>query len=151
MVTGGSLVPVSSYPFLSPDWIAAARELRDEFADQIPTPTEHVRANLVITDAPFADEHIEGHIDTTSGAISIDEGHVAEPELTVTTDYDTAKTLFVDRDPAKAMEAFMLGKILVTGDVAKMMTFAGAPPPTDADQIELANQIASRLAAITDS
>ena len=67
----------------------------------------------------------------------------------MTTDYETARALFVDRDPAKVMESFMLGKILVTGDVSKVMGFAGAEPPSDPEEIELAKEIASRLAAIT--
>jgi len=108
----------------------------------------------VITDAPFADASvsngdINGHVDTTTGSIMIDEGHLDDPELTVKTDYETATSLFVDRDPAKAMESFMLGKILVTGDVSKVMGFAGAPAPTDPEQLELANEIARRLSEIT--
>ena len=138
-------------PFLSPEWIAEARKIREEFAGQAPEPTEKVKANVVITDAPFSSTDIEGHVDTTAGSIMIDEGHLDDPELTVKTDYDTAHALFVDRDPAKAMEAFMLGKILVTGDVGKVMGFASSPPPTEPDQIALANEIASRLSAITAS
>lgn len=142
---------MSAHPFLSPEWILKARKIRDDFAGRAPEPTEEVRANLVITDAPFTEEDIEGHVDTTGGSISVDEGHIDDPELTVKTDYATAKTLFVDRDPAKAMEAFMMGKVLVTGDVARVMAFAAAPPPTDPDELELANEIASRLSAITAS
>jgi len=142
---------VSKHQFLSPEWIVAARALRDEYASQAPERVEQVRANLLVTDAPFADDEIHGHVDTTSGSMIVDEGHVDDPELTVTTDYETAKALFVERDPAKAMEAFMLGKILVTGDVAKLMTFASAPPPTDPDQLALANEIAGRLSDITAS
>lgn len=142
---------MSAHLFLSPEWILEARKIRDDFSGRAPEPTEEVRANLVITDAPFTQEDIEGHVDTTGGSISVDEGHIDDPELTVKTDYATAKTLFVDRDPAKAMEAFMMGKVLVTGDVARVMAFAAAPPPTDPDELELANEIASRLSAITAS
>ena len=140
---------MAQYPFLSPDWIVAARALRDEYAKRAPEPVQSVRANLVMTDAPFADDEINGHVDTSAGSIMIDEGHIDDPELTVKTDYGTATALFVDRDPAKAMEAFMLGKILVTGDVSKVMGFAAAPPPTDPEQLEMANEIARRLSEIT--
>ena len=74
-----------------------------------------------------------------------------DPELTVKTDYDTAKTLFIDRDPQGAMEAFMMGKVLVTGDVARVMAFASAPPPADPDELALASEIAARLSEITAS
>jgi len=140
---------VSAHPFLSPEWIVAARKIRDDYADRAPDPTEEVRANLVITDAPFADHDIEGHVDTTGGSVSIDEGHIDDPELTVKTDYATAKTLFVDRDPAAAMEAFMMGKVLVTGDVARVLAFASNPEPTDPDEMALAKEVASRLSEIT--
>jgi hypothetical protein len=140
---------VSQHPFLSPEWIAAARDLRNEYADRAPVPTQSVRANLVISDAPFSDDDIDGHVDTSGGSLAIDEGHIDDPELTVKTDYATAKALFVDRDPAKAMEAFMLGKILVTGDVSKVLGFASSPPPADPSQMALANEIASRLSEIT--
>lgn len=140
---------MTQHQFLSPEWIVAARALRDEFSDRVAEPTEAVKANLIITEAPFTNDDIAGHVDTTAGTVSIDEGHLDDPELTVTTDYATAKSLFVDRDPAKAMEAFMLGKILVTGAVEKVMGFAAAPPPTDPEQLALANEVAQRLSDIT--
>ena len=74
--------------------------------------------------------------------------HLDEPELTVTTDYVTARALFVSQDLAKLMESFMMGKILVTGDVTRLLAWA---PPTEPDQVELANEIAARLEAITAS
>ena len=142
---------MSPYPFLSPEWIVEARRIRDDYTDRAPDPTESVRANLVVTDAPFSEVDIEGHVDTTGGSITIDEGHLDDPELTVKTDYATAKKLFVDRDPQAAMEAFMMGKVLVTGDVSRVMAFASTPPPTDPDELALANEIASRLSEITAS
>ena len=140
---------MSAHPFLSPEWIVAARAIRDEYSGQAPEPTDPVKANLVVTGAPFSDEEIAGHIDTTGSSVIIEEGHLDDAELTVTTDYATAKMFFVDRDPSKAMEAFMLGKILVTGDVAKVLGFASAPPPTDPDDLALAKEIAGRLDEIT--
>lgn len=140
---------MAQHLFLSPEWIAEARAIRDEFQGRSTSDVEPVKANVVVTDPPFGDGDIEGHVDTTAGAVTIDEWHLNDPEVTVTTDYETAYTLFVDRDPAKVMEAFMLGKFLITGDVAKVMGFAGAQPPTDPDEIAIAKEIASRLAAIT--
>ncbi len=142
---------MAQHAFLSPGWISEARAIRDEYDGRSSTEVEAVRANVVVTDPPFEGGDIVGHVDTTAGSLTIDEGHLDDPEVTVTTDYDTARALFVERDPAKVMESFMLGKILVTGDVSKVMGFAGAQPPTDAEEIELAKEIASRLAAITAS
>ena len=140
---------MAQHAFLSPGWISEARAIRDEFDGRSTTEVEEVRANVVVTDPPFDGGDIIGHVDSTAGSLTIDEGHLDDPDVTVTTDYDTARALFVDRDPAKVMESFMLGKILVTGDVSKVMGFAGAEPPSDPEEIALAKEIAARLAAIT--
>ena len=91
---------MSAHLFLSPEWILEARKIRDDFSGRAPEPTEEVRANLVITDAPFTQEDIEGHVDTTGGSISVDEGHIDDPELTVKTDYATAKTCLLYTSPS---------------------------------------------------
>ena len=142
---------MAQHPFLSPEWIVEARAIRDEFQGRSTTTTEEVKANVVITEPPFGGGDVEGHVDTTAGSLTIDSGHIPDPELTVTTDYETAFALFVDRDPAKVMESFLMGKILITGDVAKVMAFAAEPPPADEADIEIANEIAARLSAITAS
>ena len=51
-----------------------------------------------------------------------------DPDLTLTTDYDTAKKIFVDQDQAAGMQAFMAGKIKVQGDMMKMMAMQTAMP-----------------------
>ena len=51
----------------------------------------------------------------------MESGQLETPDLTVTTDYDTAKKIFVDQDQAGGMQAFMAGKIKVQGDMMKMM------------------------------
>jgi hypothetical protein len=42
-----------TYPFLSAEWMEAAKAIRDKYADQAATITVSVRMNQVITDAPF--------------------------------------------------------------------------------------------------
>lgn len=141
-----NLKAVSAHPFLSPEWIDAARAIRAEYADQIPDPDIPLRANVVVTDPPFGEGEIEGYVDTTDGTIILELGQLEDPQLTVTTDYGTARALFVGQDTSKIMESFMTGKILITGDVSRILTLA---PPTDQAQIELGNEVAARLAAIT--
>lgn len=91
-----------------------------------------VRMNVVITDSPHHDDSIEGHIDTSNGETLIDRGHISDPELTLTVDYATALAAFVTRDPQAVMQAFVGGKILVEGDVAKLMMLQGQAPSEDA-------------------
>ena len=137
---------MSAYPFLSPEWIAAAHAIREEYLDDLPDPEIPMRANVVITDTPFDDSDVLGFIDTTEGSTQLEVGELENPELTIKLDYETAQALFVSQDIQKLMEAFFGGKILVTGDVSKILTLT---PPTDPDQIELATEISSRLDDIT--
>ncbi|MEZ5377508.1 MAG: SCP2 sterol-binding domain-containing protein [Acidimicrobiales bacterium] len=121
-----------TYPFLSDEWVEAARALRSEYEGRIPEPPASVRLNTIITDSPHHDGPLHGHIDTTRGEIIIDEGHIDAPDLTVTVDYATAKAAFVARDPQAVMQSFLSGKILVEGDVMKLMALQSAQPTADA-------------------
>ncbi len=120
---------MAEHPFLSPEWITAARELRADYADRLPEPVVAARINVVITAIPHGDAGVmEGHIDTTEGQTIIDYDHLDEPDLTVTVDYDTAKAAFVTRDQEALMQAFFGGKILVEGDVSKLLALQSTPP-----------------------
>ena len=57
--------------------------------------------------------------------------------MTVTVDYDTAKAAFVTRDQQAVMQSFLGGKILVDGDVSKLMALQSAPPEIDPMVVEL--------------
>jgi len=140
---------VASYPFLSAEWIDAARALRNEFADQAPASPVEARVNVVVTDIPHGDEsELEGHIDTTSGQTIIDHGHLDEPELTVTIDYATARAAFVTRDQQEVMQAFFSGKILVDGDATKLLALQPGAAPTEVD--DQAMELFRRLDEMTD-
>jgi len=132
-------------PFLSDDWVQNARALRAEYQGSTQAFPQAVRMNLVVTEVPFGDGLINAHLDTTSGELDLDTGHVEGPDLTVTVDYLTAKAILVDNNPQAAMQAFMAGKIRVEGDMAKLMALQ-AVAPADAS----AQQLASRLRDITD-
>lgn len=110
-----------AYPFLSDEWITAARRIREEhLGEGIPVPTV-VRMNQVITDVPFRDGPVEAHLDTSSGELVMELGHVGEADVTVTLEYETARAIFVDGTAQAGMQAFMQGKIRVEGDMAKLI------------------------------
>jgi hypothetical protein len=137
-----------TYQFLSTEWVAAARDIRDKYKAQTPPITVVVKINLVITQAPFDDSTVKGFIDTSSGDMALELGELTDPEATVTTDYETASKLFVDQDPSAVMQAFMSGKIKIEGDMMKVMGMQTAIPQTgDAATIALA--IAAEIKAIT--
>ena len=75
-----------------------------------------MKVNLVVNDAPFGDGPIISYVDTSSGALVMELGQLDDADVTVTTDYETAKSLFLATDPAAGMQAFMSGKLVVQGD-----------------------------------
>ena len=112
------------HEFLSPSWIDAVRALRDEYHDRVKPPSIAVRANVVVTGAPFD-----------------------EPDLTITTDYATAKALFVQQDPNAAIQAVFGGKIRVQGEMTKLLALQ--LPLNEADSAAVAREVAERIKAFT--
>ncbi|HET6952165.1 MAG TPA: SCP2 sterol-binding domain-containing protein [Acidimicrobiales bacterium] len=115
-----------AYKFLSDEWVEAAKKIREDAESPAAAPAP-VKMNLVITDVPFGDGTVEAHMDTTSGELELDTGHVDAADVTATLDYDTAKAMMVDANPQAAMQAFMAGKIKLQGDMTKAMALQGGP------------------------
>jgi hypothetical protein len=125
---------MATYPFLSEEWIAEARKIRAELApppaDAV-TPPASVRMNQVITDVPFGDGTLDAHLDTSSGTLEMETGHLEHADVTVTLDYATAKAIFVDGTLDAGMKAFMEGRVRVQGDMAKLIAaLQQLAPPT---------------------
>jgi putative sterol carrier protein len=119
-----------AYKFLSDDWIAAARKIREETSQEQATPPQPLKMNLVITEVPFGEGSVQAHIDTTGGQVEMDLGHLDNPEVTATLDYDTARAIMVDSDPQVGMQAFMAGKIKLQGDMTKALAMqSGSADP----------------------
>jgi len=136
---------VAKYPFLSEEWMEEAHKIREEFHGQVSPPAHVVRMNQIITDVPFGDGGpIKAYMDTSEGELELDLGELENPDLTVTVDYETAKAIFVEQNPQAGMQAFMAGKIKVTGDMTKLMAMQSqAPDP-------VAQQVAERIKEITE-
>ena len=130
--------------FLSDEWMTEAKKIREEFAGKGTPPAHAVRMNQIITDVPFGDGTINAHLDTSGGEAELDVGHLENPDLTVTLDYETAKAIIVDGNPQAGMQAFMAGKIKVQGDMTKLMAMQSGPvDPT-------AQEVSERIKAITE-
>ena len=138
---------MAKYPFLSDEWMAAAKEIRESAAGASTPPAHKVKMNMVITEVPDGvgpGGDINAHMDTSEGELKMDQGHVEGEDLTVTVDYATAKAIFVDQNPQAGMQAFMAGKIKVQGDMTKMMAMqSGAPDPVQAEISERIKEITS--------
>jgi len=137
--------PHMAHPFLSQEWMDAARAIREQYADEVPAVDADLRINVAVTDVPFEDETVNAYLDTSSGAVVMELGALEEPDVTVTTDYPTAQALFVDQDPAIAMQAFMNGKIKVQGDMMKLMAMQTSLPSN-----EFSEKISQEIKDITE-
>jgi putative sterol carrier protein len=134
------------YPFLSNEWIAEAHKIRAEYKGKTQPIAHTVKMNLVVTEVPFGDGQttLDAHMDTTSGDLELDLGHIDDQDLKVTVDYGTAKAILVDGNPQAGMQAFMAGKVKVEGDMAKLMALQGGGPDPSTQEI------ANRLREITE-
>jgi len=134
---------MTEYPFLSDEWVGAARQIREEFDGRGASVPHQMRMNLVVTEVPFGDGSIDAHLDTSDGQLHLETGHIDPVDLKVTLDYATAKAILVEGNPQVGMQAFMAGKVRVEGDMAKLMMLQGGAPD------ETAQEIAKRLRDIT--
>jgi putative sterol carrier protein len=135
---------MAKYAFLSEEWVAEAKKIREEFEGQAPAPAHAVRMNQIITEVPFGDGEINAHMDTSGGSLEMDLNHLENPDLTVTLDYATAKAILVEGNPQAGMQAFMAGKIKVQGDITKLMAMQQGAPD------ESAAAVAERIKDITE-
>jgi hypothetical protein len=129
------------YPFLSDEWLNEARTIRAEYQGKTPPIPHVVRMNLVVTQVPFSDEDILAHLDTSSGELELDTGHLEAQDLKVTVDYDTAKAILIEGNPQAGMQAFMQGKVRVEGDMAKLMALTASPAAADPNAAALAQRL----------
>ncbi len=133
-----------TYEFLSEEWMAAAKAVREKYADRSAQVTVAIRMNQIITDVPFGEGTLNVLLDTSSGNVVMDLGAMDAPDLTVTTDYATARAIFVEQNQQVAMQAFMNGKIKVQGDMMKMMALQTGMPQDD-----IAIKIAAEIKDLT--
>jgi len=120
---------LSRYEFLSPAWLEEFRTITERLNIEPLRVDVALRMNQIISGCPFQDEPLKAFLDTSSGVVALDLGELDDPDLTVSLDYETAKALFVEFNPQRAIESFIAGKILVTGDMTKLLgltqVFAG--------------------------
>jgi hypothetical protein len=110
---------VPKFAFLSDEWFAEVHKLVEEHGADAPMPNPVV-VNVVVTDTPF-DSDREMHMGAKDGKAEMGQGIVDDADVTLTTDYATAKDVFVSGNQQAGMQAFMAGKVKVQGDMTKLM------------------------------
>jgi hypothetical protein len=130
---------VAKYQFLSDEWFARVDQLVEEHGADAPGGTD-ILMKLTITDTPFGTER-QMHMGAKQGQGLWGIGHADGADLQLTTDYATAKEVFVAGDPTAGMQAFMSGRVKVQGDMAKLMAAqAGGAGPGGATALQTAIQ-----------
>ncbi len=132
--------------FLSEEWVKQARAIETEYASQGTPPAVQTKINLQITEVPDAlsTDDLAACLDTTNGSILLDLGNFDDADATITLGYDTAQSFLVEGNQQAMMQAFMSGKIKITGDMTKVLALAAGG--TD----EVAVAVQARLREITD-
>lgn len=107
------------HPFLSQDWFTAVKALE---APEPPAALTGLLVNMEVTDGPDGD--VQLHLDSGK----FEAGHIEGAGTSVSLPYAVARQMFIDQDQAAAMQAFMSGKIKVTGDMTKLMSLQMVQP-----------------------
>lgn len=121
---------MTKHPFLSDAWFDEVRRLHEAVGGAAPDGAD-VRMNLMITTTPF-DSDLAMHMTAAGGKADWGKGHLDDADVTLTLAYDTAKAIFVDGNPQAAIEAFMAGRIIVQGDITKLMVIQQTSGPGSA-------------------
>ena len=104
--------------FLSDEWFISVTALMVEHGADAPAATS-MMLNMVVTDTPWGEREL--HMGAIEGKAEMGQGHSEVADVTLTTDYATAKDVFVSGNQQAGMQAFMAGKVKVQGDMTKLM------------------------------
>ena len=109
------------FEFLSPEWEVAAESLHDSKTAQAPDGISF-SMNVTISPTPYGDKMLS--ISADSGVAQVDKEHIENADVSVKTDYETAYKLFLEGEMNIVLSAMLEGKIVVSGDVAKLLSMA---------------------------
>jgi hypothetical protein len=129
---------VAKQTFLSDGWFDEVKKLVAEHGGEAPAHAA-MKMNLVVIETPF-DDDVEFHMGAEDGKPLMGKGHLDPADLTLTTDYATAKEVFVAGNPQAGMQAFMAGKVKVQGDMTKLMAAQGGGGPAGNEALQQAIQ-----------
>ena len=119
------------YDFLSDEWFAEAKKIRDEASLPPATgPAADLKLNIVVTGGPSGDKEVH------MAAGEFGEGLIADAPTKLTVPFEVAKKTFIENDQQAGMQAFMQGQIKVEGDMSKLMAMQTAQPDAAAAEVQ---------------
>ncbi len=124
---------MAKHQFLSDEWFTEVTKVVESGGGDAPAGPGMVM-NLVVTDTPFGEDR-QMHMGSKEGKALWGQGHQDGADVTLTTDYATAKEVFIGGNPQAGMQAFMAGKIKVAGDMSKLMAMQGGGGPGGSPEV----------------
>lgn len=123
--------------FLSEEWASTMTEAlnsSDEFKKA--ATGQQVKLQQVVTDTPDGGE-VKYYFTLDGGTADIGIGEATDAEATITQNYETAVAIV--KQELNAQNAFMQGKLKVTGNMMKLMQLQGVfnAMPKAADDVEV--------------
>ena len=109
--------------FLSEEWaneVTQRLNASEEFKSA--ASGQQVKLQQVVTNAPDGSEH-KYYFTLENGAAQVGVGDLADAEATLTQDYDTA--VAITKQELNAQNAFMQGKLKISGNMMKLMQLQG--------------------------
>lgn len=101
----------------SDDWLIAINDIDATIAWPL-------RLDVVVTDGDGGS--LVGSVDTSSGRLVVGRGSLANANVSVTTDDETAVAMIRSPDPETARVAFLSGKVVIQGDLMPLIAFGQA-------------------------
>ncbi len=114
------------FEFLSPEWESAAESLHNSNSVKAPSDI-NFSMNVTITPTPYGDKLLS--ISAEAGIAKVEKMHLESADIYVKTDYETAYKLFLEGEMNIVLSAMLEGKIVVSGDIAKLLSMASASEP----------------------
>ena len=114
---------MAKHPFLSDEWLAEAKNIREEFSGKTPPVAHTVKMNQVITDVPFGDGTINADVEASKAFQDARSAISALPHHAAYATPEAAATFDDDLDNVRQM-----GVTIVSPDELRAL---------DADRIEL--------------
>lgn len=123
--------------FLTEEWASTMTEAlnsSDEFKKA--ATGQQVKLQQVVTDTPDGDE-VKYYFTLDGGTADIGIGEATDAEATITQNYETAVAIV--KQELNAQNAFMQGKLKVTGNMMKLMQLQGVfnAMPKAANDVEV--------------
>jgi len=123
--------------FLSDEWLSEVESrLNSNDGFQTAAKGQAARLQQQISGSPMGDVTYGFVLD--GGKVSMPKGEIENPEATVSQDYDTA--VAVSKLELSGQQAFMQGKLKVSGNLMKIMQLQGAlaamPPALEGLEVE---------------